>query len=324
MQQPEAIEKRNRRLLALFAGVSVILVVVYVFWGLNASNWDFNLPRRLKKVLAIALVAYAVGHSTLVFQTITSNNILTPSIMGLDSLYLFFQTTVVFLFGSRQLSLMNDVPSFLITLALMLGAALLLFMLMFRGAEKNVYFLVLVGMIFGTLFGGLTNFMQMLIDPNEFSVLQGKMFASFNKVNTDLLWISIGIAAVVFLASLLDLRKLDVLALGRNHAINLGVNYTALVLRSLMLVAVLTSVATVLVGPVSFLGILVISLTRTLFKTYRHATLLAGVSLISVAVLMLGMLVTERLMNFSVPLSVIVNFVGGLYFILLLLKENKK
>ncbi len=324
MQQLEAGVRKNRRLLLLFAGISIVLAGVYIFWGLDAANWDFSLPRRVKKVLAVLLVAYAVGHSTLVFQTITVNRILTPSIMGLDSLYMFFQTTVVFVFGSHQLSLMNDIPSFLLTIALMLGAALLLFLVMFRGAERNVYFLVLVGMIFGTFFAGLSSFMQMLIDPNEYSVLQGKMFASFNKVNTDLLWISLGIAGVVLGASLFDFRKLDVLALGRNHAINLGVNYSALVLRSLVVVAVLTSVATVLVGPVSFLGILVISITHSLFKTHRHAILLAGVCLVSMAVLLLGMLVTERWMNFSVPLSVIVNFVGGIYFIVLLLKENKK
>lgn len=323
MQQRKRLS-RNARLMLLFGAGCLVLIAAFLFLGLESANLDFVFPRRVQKVVAVIIVGYAVGHSTLIFQTVTSNHILTPSIMGLDSLYLFFQTVVVFLFGSRQLALMSDIPSFFITVGLMVGAALLLFLLMFRGAERNVYFLVLVGMIFGTLFGGLSSFMQMLIDPNEFSVLQGKMFASFNKVNTDLLWISLAITLVVFLVSVKDLRQLDVLSLGKSHAVNLGVNYRALVLRSLIVVAVLTSVATVLVGPVSFLGILVISLTRAIFKTYRHAVFLPGVTLISVLVLMLGMLVVERLMNHSVPVSVIINFVGGIYFILLLIKENKK
>lgn len=314
----------NRRMLLIFGVLCLLFVAVYILWGLDASNFDFNFPRRAKKVAAVVLVAYCVGHSTLIFQTITNNHILTPSIIGLDNLYMFFQTIVVFLFGSRQLALMNDIPSFCITLLLMVGAAMLLFLLMFRGSERNVYFLVLVGMIFGTLFGGLSSFMQILIDPNEYLVLQGKMFASFNRINTDLLWISLAVTLVVFLISLRDLRSLDVLSLGRSNAVNLGVSYQPLVLRSLIVVAILTSVATVLVGPVSFLGILVISLTRKVYKTYRHSLFLPGVVLIGIAVLMLGMLVAERAMGFSVPLSVIVNFVGGVYFISLLLKENRK
>jgi len=324
MQQSKSklnLLSHRTKMILLFL-LCALLIGFYILEGLNSSNIDYNLPRRIKKILAVILVGYATGHSTLIFQTITENHILTPSIMGLDSLYLFLQTLVVFLFGSRQLTMMNDTSSFFITLVLMIGAALILFLLMFRGEKHNVYFLVLVGMIFGTLFGGLSNFMQMLIDPNEFSVLQGKMFATFNKVNTDLLWIAGGITFITALWSIKDLKLLDVISLGRNHAINLGVNYRYLILKNLIAVAIFTSTATVLVGPVSFLGILVISLTRSLFTTYKHSIFLPGVSLLSVAILMAGMFLAERVMNFSVPLSVIVNFAGGIFFMFLLLKQK--
>ena len=308
-------------LAALAFGLFAMLF--YVGNGLDAESWDYTLPRRMKIVLAVFLVSAAVGVSSVVFQTITANHILTPSIMGLDNLYLFLQTLVVYAFGSGQLVFMNDAPSFLFTLVLMAGSSTALFLFMFRGEGRNVYFLVLVGLVFGTAFNGLSSFMQVLIDPNEFSVLEGRMFASFNRINVDLL----GIAALVIAAAVLwllpEFRRLDVLILGREQAVNLGINYRLVVLKSLVIIAVLTSAATVLVGPITFLGILIVSLARFLLRSYRHAVLVPGTVAVGVAVLFAGMFVTERLLHFAAPLSVIINFIGGVYFLYLLLRTDQ-
>lgn len=128
-------------------------------------------------------------------------------------------------------------------------------------------------------------------------------------------------ATVIWLVC--DLRKLDVLTLGRSTAITLGVNYKWVVLRSLMIVSILASASTVLVGPVTFLGILIVSIARFIFPTYRHIVLMPGTALVGVAALTFGMLLTERWLNFSVPLSVIINFVGGVYFIYLIMKIKR-
>jgi ABC-type enterochelin transport system, permease component len=280
------------------AGACCIFILLYVFWGLSAENWGFNFPRRVKIIAAISLVGAAIGLSSVSFQTITANHILTPSIMGFDNLYLFLQTVVVFAFGSGQLVMMSDMPGFMFTLLLMVGASVALFLLMFRGEEQNVYFLVLVGFICGAVFSGMADFMQVAIDPNEFSVLEGRMFASFNRINIDLLGVAAVIIAAAFLISIPDFKSLDVITLGRDHAINLGVRYRGVVLRSLIGTAVLTSAATVLVGPITFLGILEVSLARALFRTHRHAVLVSGSVLMAIAVLSLGMLLTERIMQF--------------------------
>ncbi len=302
--------------------VCAALMLAYIFIGLTPDNWAFNFPRRLKIMAAIVVVGAGVGLAAATFQTITANHILTPSIMGLDSLYLFLQTIVVFLFGSGQLVMMNDIPGFLLTLLLMIGASAALFICMFRKEGQNIYFLVLVGFVCGTVFSGLASFMQVIIDPSEYSVLEGRMFASFNRINMQLLWIAAGIAAVSCLISILDFKYLDVLTLGRNHAINLGVPYQRVVLRTLVCIAVLTSAATVLVGPITFLGILAVSLGRALVQTYRHSMLAGASALVAITVLILGMFVTERALNFTTPLSVIINFIGGLYFLFLLLRAK--
>ena len=85
---------RNSTKLIILTAFAAIFCGLYLFQGLNGS-YDYALPRRGIKVLAMAITGVAIAYSTVIFQTITHNRILTPSIMGLDSLYLLLQTVVI-------------------------------------------------------------------------------------------------------------------------------------------------------------------------------------------------------------------------------------
>ncbi|UMV48371.1 iron chelate uptake ABC transporter family permease subunit [Paenibacillus macerans] len=308
--------------LAILVGIGILLVVV--FMTIDAGgHWDYILPRRGKKLLAILLTGTAVAFSTVVFQTITNNRILTPSIIGLDSLYMLLQTFIVFLFGGTALTLMSKNLRFLLAVGFMVLFAGLLYRLLFRKEGRNIYHLLLIGLVFGTFFSSLSSFLQKLIDPNEFLVIQDKMFASFNNVDTDLLMISLAGVLLVGWYFARFSKYLDVLALGRDHAVNLGISYEFVVKRMLIVVAVLISISTALVGPITFLGLLVANVAYQFLDTYRHQTLILGASLISFIALLGGQLLVERVFTFSTSLSVIINFIGGVYFIYLMLKENK-
>lgn len=252
------------------------------------DNWDYVLPKRTIKVLAIVLTGASIAFATTVFQTITNNRILTPSILGLDSLYMLIQTIVIFVFGSKTLMMMNSNVDFLVSVGLMVVFSGLLFKLIFKGENQNIYFLLLIGIIFGTFFGSMSTFMQVLIDPAEFMIVQDKMFASFTHVNTKLLLLGGVLLLLVTLYFLRFIKYLDVLALGREQAINLGVNYDYVVKRLLFIVAVLISISTALVGPITFLGLLVVNVTYQFLKTYRHSYLIAGSVLISIIALVGG------------------------------------
>ncbi|ANY75392.1 iron chelate uptake ABC transporter family permease subunit [Paenibacillus ihbetae] len=311
-----------RAKIGLLAAVAIILVAAFLFIDLGGS-WDYAFPRRIKKVLAIILTGGAIALSTMVFQTVTNNRILTPSVMGLDSLYILIQTTVIFVFGSFTLYELGSNVNFLINVGAMILFAGVLYRLLFRREGNNIYFLLLIGMIFGTLFSSMSSFMEVLIDPNEFQYVADKMFASFNNVKTDLLIMASIVVAVTLLYFARFTKYLNVLALGREQAINLGVNYDYVVKRLLIVVAVLISVATALVGPITFLGLLVVNVAYEFMKTYRHSFLISASILISVIALVGGQLIVERVFTFSTTLSVIINFIGGVYFIYLLLKESK-
>ncbi|CAM4308372.1 putative ABC transporter permease protein YclO [Paenibacillus macerans] len=308
--------------LAILVGIGILLVVVFMTIDVG-GHWDYILPRRGKKLLAILLTGTAVAFSTVVFQTITNNRILTPSIIGLDSLYMLLQTFIVFLFGGTALTLMSKNLRFLLAVGFMVLFAGLLYRLLFRKEGRNIYHLLLIGLVFGTFFSSLSSFLQKLIDPNEFLVIQDKMFASFNNVDTDLLMISLAGVLLVGWYFARFSKYLDVLALGRDHAVNLGISYEFVVKRMLIVVAVLISISTALVGPITFLGLLVANVAYQFLDTYRHQTLILGASLISFIALLGGQLLVERVFTFSTSLSVIINFIGGVYFIYLMLKENK-
>ncbi|MNO56608.1 Iron(3+)-hydroxamate import system permease protein FhuB [compost metagenome] len=312
----------NRAKIGVLVGIAALLAIV--FMTIDAGgHWDYILPRRGKKLFAILLTGTAIAFSTVVFQTITNNRILTPSLIGLDSLYMLIQTAIVFLIGGTSLTMMSKNLRFVMAVGLMVLFAILLYRMLFRREGRNIYHLLLIGLIFGTLFSSLSSFLQKLIDPNEFLVIQDKMFASFNNVNSDILLL----ATVGVLLSVLYFGKyakyLDVLSLGRDHAVNLGVSYEFVVKRMLVVVAVLISISTALVGPITFLGLLVANVAYQFLNTYRHKTLILGASLISFIALTAGQLIVERVFTFSTSLSVIINFIGGVYFIYLLLKENK-
>jgi iron complex transport system permease protein len=300
------------------------LVLIAIFMTIKAGgNWDYILPRRSLKVLAIILTGTAIAYSTLVFQTITNNRILTPSIMGLDSLYMLIQTFVIYVFGSKSLTMVDNNLNFLLCVGLMVLFSAVLYKILFKRDQQNIYYLLLIGIIFGTLFQSMATFMQVLVDPNEFQVIQDKSFASFNNINNNLIGIADILMVLVFAYFWRFNKYLNVLSLGRDQAINLGVDYDYVVKRLLVAVAILISISTALVGPITFLGLLVVNVTYEFMRTYNHKYLILGSIFISVIALVGGQLIVERVFTFSTTLSVIINFVGGVYFIYLLLKENK-
>ncbi|HEY8345935.1 MAG TPA: iron chelate uptake ABC transporter family permease subunit [Symbiobacteriaceae bacterium] len=307
--------------LAILAALAIALIGLFLFTDLT-GNVQYVLLRRFRKVWAIALTGATVSFATTVFQTLTNNRLLTPSIIGLDSLYLLLQTVVVFLFGGFALASMPREVQFLLSAGLMVFFASLLYRLLFRSHQQNLYMVLLVGIVCGVFFQSIASFMQKVMNPNEFLIVQDRMFASLNNPDTDVLLIATAVAALAVIASASNFKYLDVIALGRDQAISLGVPYEQAIRYLFLLVAVLTATATALAGPITFLGLLVANIARQWIQTYRHRYHLAGSTLLGVIALVGGQLVVERVFTFSTTLSVIINFVGGVYFLYLLVREN--
>lgn len=125
----------------------ITLSALYLLYGIGSDVNKFLIiymvNSRYKRLLAILLTAVCVGASTLIFQTISNNRILTPSIIGLDSVYVFIQTIMLFFLGSQQTLKISALSNYCLSLLIMVGFAFFLFKVLFKQQEYSIYFVLL-------------------------------------------------------------------------------------------------------------------------------------------------------------------------------------
>jgi len=275
------------------------------------GDLGFVVPFRSVKLAGMVLVAISVAVSTVVFQTVTRNRLLTPSVLGFDALYIALQTALVFGLGAGGAAMLDGQLRFVLLVLLMLSVASVLFEVLLARTVGDLHLPLLAGVVFGLFCRSLVGLMQRMLDPNDFAALAITTFARFNAIEPGLLPLA-AVAVVAVLPAVWRLATaLDVMALGRDASISLGVDHDRLQRWAVALAAILVCVSTALVGPVLFLGILVSHLAYRLIGSERHRHNLPGAALIAVIVLAGGQTVVERLLGLDVPLGVVVDFLGG-------------
>lgn len=308
--------------LCLLAVLTLSFLTLLLAKGLTFDNYQYFLSRRTPKVIAILMAATAIALSSMAFQTITNNRILTPSVMGFDALYLLTQMMIVFIFGSMSAIYLDPFVNFITCTLTMLLFSFALFHFYFRSNKNNLLVLLLLGIILGQVFSSITSMMAMMISPSEFAMMQANMFASFNNIKEQLIYIC---APIILICAILLFRlnnQLNVLWLNQDNATSLGINVKQLIYQVLILSTLLIAVSTALVGPILFFGFLVTNLTREWFKSYQHHTLFIGCILIATTTLVVGQFVIEHIFNLQTTLSVVINFLGGIYFLRIMLKKQ--
>lgn len=317
-----SVKKTNTIKILCLAVLAIISIAGFLFYNIQGS-FSYAFPMRVYRVAAMVITAVAIAYATVMFQTVTRNRILTPSMIGVDSMYEVVQTVIYFFLGSASIFVVDRYLNFGTAILAMVLFALLLYRFLFRADKYPIFLLLLAGMIIGTLLGSLVSFLQVMIDPVEYLSLQNKLFASFTNVKSELVVISAVILIACFIYGAFLMRDLDVMNLGRDNAMNLGVSYDKMVLRILILASILIATSTALVGPITFLGLIVSNLAYQFLVTYKHSILILGASLISIIALVGGQFLVLHVFNLNTTISVIINFVGGIYFIYLLLKQSK-
>lgn len=314
--------KHKRRILILL--LLLILAMVLYMTLQNRQNWSFILPLRGKRVIAFGIVGMSSVVSTIVFQTITQNRILSPSIIGLDSMYLLFQTIILFFLGGGHTLVREERLNFLVSTLLMVGGSFGFYWLFFKKSPGQLFLLLMTGLVLGTFFQNVTTFLHVLMDPNEFDQIQQSMFVSFNDVSSDLLLITIVIAGLTLRWIFQQAPFLDVLHLGRDSAINLGIDVDRMNLKFFAAISILTAISTALVGPVTFLGFIGANVTYRIMGKFEHQLLFVGGSLLTVLMIVFGQMIVEHVFQLGITLSVALEFMGGLYFLYILVKERKE
>lgn len=208
-------------------------------------------------------------------------------------------------------------------LLLMGITATFIYSYLFKKTNHNVLYVLLIGTVLTSFFSSIQETLTRVMDPNEYDTLLSTLVASFNNINTEVIAFSVIILAVLIFVLKDDLALLDVLTLGKDQAINLGVDYDRSIRHLLLGVTICIAVATAMVGPISFLGLIIANLSRQFLKTYRHSLLVLGTTLFGMIVLIGGQCIVERVYVYSVPISVFISVGGGIYFLYLLLKNRR-
>ena len=309
--------------------IIVLLVLCALFSTLYLTyntygNFAFAFALRGQKILAFILVALATSVSTISFQTLTRNQFLTPGILGLDNFYILIQTLLFFFIGGVTMLSQESIWMFLANILLMSLFSVLFLLYFMEKATGNLFLLLMVGMVAGTLFSSLSTFLQVLMDPNEYDLLQGRLFASFGNVNHQHLLLS---TVIILLATFHLWRvspELNILLLGIDPAKNLGINIHLFQKKTLFSIVILTGTATALVGPTIFLGFIVATISYRLFYTYRHQQLFLGSFLIGVLLLISGQFLVEQVFQWKTTISVVIQFSGGIFFVGKIIAERKQ
>lgn len=315
----------------------VVLVVLGVLalgstFGLLA--WDNPLPvgtpgfwriaqHRATAVVVMALVAVAQAVATVSFQTVTNNRIITPSIMGFESLYRVVQTTTVYLFGAAGLVAIQGVGQFALQVLIMVALAVLLYGWLLSGRYGNLQIMLLVGIVIGGGLGAIATFMQRLLTPSEFDVLAARLFG--NVSNADPSYLPLAIPLVIAASTLLWLRsrRLNVLALGPDAARSLGLDHRREQFLVLTLVAVLMATSTALVGPMTFLGFLVATLAYQFADTHDHRLIFPVAVLTAFSILAGAYFVMKNVFYAQGMVSILIEIVGGTVFLIVILRKGR-
>lgn len=306
--------------IVLIAAIAYMTVEVHFE---NEKLFRYAMKIRTPKLIVMFIVAYSIGAASLIFQSVINNRIVTPCLLGMNSLYTLIHTAVYFFLGPRSVLVNNANAAFAVDLVLMGLIATLVYGYLFKKTRHNVLYVLLIGTVMTSFFSSVQTTLTRIMDPNEYETLLSTLVASFNNINTEIIVFSVIVLIVVTFALRKELRMLDVLTLGKDQATNLGVNYDKCVRRLLLGVTLYIAVATAMVGPISFIGLIIANLSRQLLKTYRHSQLVLGSVLFGLIVLIIGQVIVEHVFSYTIPISVFISLGGGVYFLYLLLRSKR-
>ena len=315
------MDKKITKLIFFVSGVCAAYLLINAHPE-KPRLFQYILSLRIPTLAVMLIAAFAIGSATIIFQSIINNRIVTPCLLGMNAMYTLVHTMVVFVAGSGSVLAINANLSFVVDLVVMTVLATFLYSYMFQKTGNNVLYVLLIGTVLTSFFGSIQSTMIRVMDPNEYDALLTALVADFNHINVEVIVVSLILLAALTIFLWKDLMLLDVITLGKDQAINLGVDYDRTIRRLLLGVVLCIAVATAMVGPISFLGLIIANLARQFLKTYKHSRLITGAALMGMIAMITGQLISQHVFRYAVPINTFITIGGGIYFLYLLLFQK--
>lgn len=321
------MKKKTRIFLGILSVMVAFLIAAYLLLPAKNSTTvsNFILQRRFLKLLVMVIVSCAIPISTISFQTVVQNRFLTPGVLGIESLFVFIQSGLYYFESLVGVKVEQSVIIYSVTIAIQIGLLLLLMNASKGMMLTNFKVVLLLTMAFSMLLRNASTFLQVLMDPNEFDKLQSSLYPSFQKMNAQpmMIGVAIGLFVLLMMVFYKIRHQLDALHLGVDGAKMLGINTKRLSNVVIVVVIIMTSLSTILVGPLQFLGFMIANLTYQLTKEYKHSVLWLFSAVLGLVIVLAAQLIVERIFLLTIPISVFIEGIGGVLYLILLVKGEK-
>ena len=286
-------KKAQIRYTVSFLILAVLLLLLFI-WNINAGSvhlsvkeifdiivkktgeqtaynivWQIRLPR----ILAAILLGGALSVSGFLLQTFFGNPIAGPFVLGISSgAKLVVSLVMIFLLSKGIAS-----SSAVMILAAFAGSMISMgFILLVSRKVKRMSMLVICGVMIGYICSAITDFVVTFADDSNIVNLHNWSMGSFSGTS----WGNVQVCTIVVLISLilafLMSKPISAYQLGENYAQNMGVNIKAFRVSLILLSSILSATVTAFAGPISFVGIAVPHLIKSLMKTAKPILVIPG------------------------------------------------
>ncbi|WP_025536090.1 iron chelate uptake ABC transporter permease subunit VctD [Vibrio parahaemolyticus] len=295
---------------SLFVGVAD-MTPQQLFSG-DAKALELFFTSRIPRLFAILLAGGGLSIAGLVMQQISQNRFAAPSTTGtIECAMLGYVMSVVFFGDGDHLWLVFGIS--------VLGTLTFVHFIQ-RIQFKSVVFVPLVGIIFGNVIESMTTFIAYKYDAlQSLSAWSVANFANILRGDFELLYIAVPMVILSYLFA----ARISAVGIGKDFAVNLGLNYQQVVTIGVLLVSIMSASVVMIVGLLPFLGLIVPNLVSHFYgdnlKKNIPLTAMYG------AILVLGCDLVSRLIIFphEMPISIVISILGGVVFIAMLLRGKQ-
>lgn len=268
-------------------GFLALLLMSFIVWNINSGSieisvreimeilflgkgedtalniiWEIRLPR----ILAAIILGGALSVSGFLLQTFFGNPIASPFVLGISSgAKLVVSLVMIFLLGKSMVA-----SSAVLILAAFVGSMISMgFVLLVAKKVKQMSALIISGIMIGYICSAVTDFVITFADDSNIVNLHNWSMGSFSGMNWENVRMMAVVTAVTVLMVFLMSKPISAYQLGEGYAQNMGVNIKLFRVALILLSSILSACVTAFAGPISFVGIAVPHLVKSLFKTAR-------------------------------------------------------
>ena len=268
-------------------GFLALLLMIFIVWNINSGSieisvreimeilflgkgedtalniiWEIRLPR----ILAAIILGGALSVSGFLLQTFFGNPIASPFVLGISSgAKLVVSLVMIFLLGKSMVA-----SSAVLILAAFVGSMISMgFVLLVAKKVKQMSALIISGIMIGYICSAVTDFVITFADDSNIVNLHNWSMGSFSGMNWENVRMMAVVTAVTVLMVFLMSKPISAYQLGEGYAQNMGVNIKLFRVALILLSSILSACVTAFAGPISFVGIAVPHLVKSLLKTAR-------------------------------------------------------